>query len=371
VKPRWYLLLLLATTATALGSCRELTAPGPTSDRIEVLVLDDQGEPVDGHRVEFKNKGYVPIADQIEWEGRTDENGILRPDIPDGTYYAIIWAQGTVYSRWIEREILISEGSFVLDPRPHMRLVSVRMPAAVDAEDYDLYLRAYVDFPERTLWFEYVAYIDRDGLVRVPWLADTRYSIDLRGRGSHVRLADEFVASSDDPLEFAWEPEEMHVRLTLGGNPLPPGPFVIEALTPLSAVETRVENAGAVESYLSAPGVGALVIHPWRTQPFIRYETPFDFRVDDVPTIELGDHRIEFRFRTTSGADVFGCRLRVQEANSYSSFNEEIYGPHHVLFLRPGQYRLTTSYNGFEPVNIVAQISSDSTFTFVLEPEEP
>ena len=372
MKSRWHLLLVLATAALALGSCRELTAPTPTSQRIEVLVLDDQGKPAADQRVELKNKGYVPIADQIEWTGRTDERGILHPDIPDGTYYAIVWAGGpTPYSRWIETGIRIKEGSLALDPRTHMRLISVRLPASVEARYFDLDLRAYIDFPERTLWFEYRASIDDDGFVRVPWIEDARYSVDLSGRGSRVRLEDDLVASSDDPIEFAWEPEEMRVRLTLGGNPLPPGEFVIEALTSLSRVETRVENAGPEVSYLSAPGVGALVIRAWRPLPFISYETPFEFRVDDIPTIELGDHRIEFRFRTASGADVFGCRLRVQEANSNSSYNEEMSGPNHVLFVRSGHFRLTTTYTGFTPANIVAGIASDSTFTFVLEPEEP
>lgn len=365
--------LLVAALSGGLVACRELTAPGSADlpGPIELLVLDENGDPLVDREVLVTNVAFVPLADEVEWRGRTSEEGRVAVDLPAGRYAAVVWNHGELFSRWIEPAIDLREGFTVLDPRPHLRTGRVLIPESLHPDRYRLALDATLTHGIRPMTFGFEANIDLNGEFVSPWLDDMSYVVDLIEYPTRVRLDDDFILAASDSLYFEWTPEEFQIRLTLGGKPVPPASIRLTVATPGSNVANEITPDGLIVPFLGEAGFGRLSIQSNQWMPFMDYEAPFEFRAGEVGQIELGDHRVEFNLATSDGRELYGCYVRASHATTSRTLSRSVAQARVTYFLRPGQYKLRASHSGYEDATLLADIASDSTFTFLLGPEEP
>lgn len=369
-RQRWLVLIALVA---GLVSCRELVAPNPDSQgEFAVHVLDDLGEPAQDVRVEFTNIGFVSGAEALDWYGHTDDDGMIAPDLPPGNYSAIVSARTSDYDRWFEPVVTLGDAPLVLDPRPWLRPGRVTLPGSVDANDLRLDVTPTLEMPYRHITFRMRINLDEEDLI-LPWYGDAPHEVDLTGPFStRVRLHDALTLAPADSVLLSWTPDEFQVRLTLGGNPAPPLSVAVTARTLGASVRFHtIRTTNSIVNFLGHEGIGEIWLDPVGEAPFIPYEASFDFQVGAAPVIELGDYRVEFAFRSFSGEDLYGCTVDLSEATSGASTSRRATEPVKTLYLRPGNYRMTADLEGMQRQTLIADVSSDTTFTFVLDPEHP
>jgi hypothetical protein len=364
-------LVFVLVLAVALGACRELTAPGsaPKEGAVRLLVLDERGEPLQDREIRVTNIGFVHLSEEDEWIARTDEQGLVVTEVPPGRYSVVVWNHGEWFDRWLEPDVELPEGLTVIDPRPRLVRGTVSIPDDLDVDRFSLALDARLTLGIRDLTFASRAQLSEEGTFLYPWMDEASYVVDVSDYPTRVRLEEDFTAAPGDSLHFDWQPDEVRIRLTLGGQALPPGRYRVEARTPGAAVRTEVLADGPEVTIYCAEGFGEIVVGRGTSSvPFLGYEAPFEFSADTVRHIELGDHRIRFEFRDPQGRELYGCRVRVEEATTREARMFSADQPGFTVFLRPGQYQMYAIYQGeYESPVMIANVASDSTFTLVLE----
>jgi hypothetical protein len=368
-------LILLASlvAATALGACREITAPGTLGDSAtpKLLVLDIDGSPVTGRTVWLTSRGHVPAAKIVEWDGRTSDEGTVTVDLPPGTYVATFPSSRGPYLDWVEPRFELRPATNVVRAGTHDVSFALDVPDVWNASFGTLWLYGDVALPTGTHSFDTRLNLDEDGRTSGPWLPEATYDVVFFHFDAQIGLARGIRTTPADTLRFGWEPGVFQVRITLGGAPLQFPGFAIQSRSPGADVTMPSLTPAPVSSFYANEGLGQLIVQSRNSLPFMDYSAPYEFRTDQVPEIELGDHRIEFLFETTNGTRPFEATLQIFDALRGSSRARSSSDGRTEFYLRPGQYRLVGRVPGFEPTAIVADIASDSTFTFVLEPEAP
>ena len=103
--------------------------------------------------------------------------------------------------------------------------------------------------------------------------------------------------------------------------------------------------------------------------PFLRRTVFHDFQEGNVPTIELGDHLIEFVFIASSGEEVAGADVRLSDAETGDERRTSGAGSRWSLFLRAGQYALVVGHPVFARTELTFEVSQDETLTIVMSRE--
>lgn len=368
-------LLILATLVmlTALAACREITAPGALggSTTPEIVVLDVDGSVVSGRRVWLSNRGHVPPSEVVDWDEVTDEDGRVRVDLTPGTYVATFPASRAAYSEWVDPWFELVPGTTVVRAGENDVPIALDLPEAVNTSYGTLMLYGRIALETGELSFSTRLNLEENRQVSGPWLPDATYDVLLNQFDLQVALAEDVRVTPVDTLRFGWEPTVFQVRIMLGGQPLLYPGFSIKSRSPGADITMTSLSEGPVSSFYANEGVGELIVQSRNSLPFMDYVTPYEFRTDQVPEIELGDHRVEFLVETTNGTRAFNGSLQVVDAVRGGNRSRSFVDGRTEFYLRPSQYRLVGRVDGFEPAAIVADIASDSTFTFVLEPEEP
>jgi len=367
------LLAFLLLGLTLLG-CRELTVPlvEPEATTIPVLVIDHLGQPLAGVEIELSNLGWVELGESSSWYGQTSEAGILDAAVAPGTYIATVRGTEPPLSSWHQPELVLGPVGATIDARPFFYPGRVTIPDSMDPQEFMLELRTTIRLPFRTVWFVQRVDLGPGGEALIPLIPESEHLVELFDYNTRVRLADSVVPTPGDSLQFEWAPTEFQVRLTLAGEPLAQSTVEFIARVEGSRVVTETPGEASLFTFFGEPGPGVLEIDPGGSVPVPEFEEPFEFRAGEVTDIELGDHRVDMRFEDPDGREVFGCEVEVWKRNRFHHQMRSSSGASRLsVYLRPAQYAIEARHSDYSRSVIVVSVDSDTTLTFVMEPETP
>ena len=374
---RLFAVLLVGLIAGSLGAstgCREIVvapdedATNPTPQTLVVLGID--GQPLVNAHVRVSDWGMISRPERVNWTGETSEHGTVHPAVPSGRYWIKVTPIEREHPVWVQTDTEFAGDPVTLDPRARVRRGRLTVPSEFRPHHFTVKMLAEVQMAFRPVTFTLSTGVREDGSFDIVWLDEAGYTASIESYSASDGLDPGVLGSHPDSVLIDWNPEEFEVELTLAGMPLPEGQLRLEVSgSGFHAIVNRAVGGRSV-SFPAKSGPGTLRVIPRFGMPFLKRTIQIDFTLDQVPTFELGDHRVGLHIVDNEGQ---GVDYPVVSIWSVSTQASDVFQPRPPVpadfFLRTGQYELSVSSPFFERTTVLADVVQDTTITLVLAPE--
>jgi hypothetical protein len=365
---------LIAGSLSASTGCREIVvapdedATNPTPQTLVVLGID--GQPLVNAHVRVSDWGMISRPERVNWTGETSEHGTVHPAVPSGRYWIKVTPIEREHPVWAQIDTEFAGDPVTLDPRSRVRHGQLTVPSDFRAQEFTLRLLAQVPMEFRPVSFTLKTGVRPDGSFDIVWLDGAEYTASIESYSASDVLDPGVLGSYPDSVLVDWNPEVFEVGLTLAGMPLPEGQLRLEVSgSKFHAFVSRAVS-GRTVSFPAKFGPGDLRIIPPLGMPFLKRSIQIDFTHVQVPTFELGDHRVGLHIVDDEGQDVDYPAVSVTNVSTHASAGFQARAPFPAdFFLRTGQHLFSVAMPSFRRTTVLADVAQDTTITLILIPE--